>query len=287
MDNNESINKIGLLPKILMYILLAFWTAVNIFPIYWMFTFSLKSNNELFGIGEPMNLIGLPRKWLWGNYAKAVQTGNLGGNFFNSILISAAAILIVLIASLMATYGMTRIEWRGSELMNRFFMLGLTIPLHASLIPVFLAMSKIGMTNMRMALIIPYAAFSLSMGILISAGFMEDIPKDLDEAAKIDGCGVWRTFITITVPLMKPAVSTVGIYTFLQCWNEFMFASVLYNSSKGKTLPVGVKDLFGQYTTDWGPIGAALVIATFPTLIIYVIFSKNIQESFIAGAVKG
>ena len=186
MDNNESINKIGLLPKILMYILLAFWTAVNIFPIYWMFTFSLKSNNELFGIGEPMNLIGLPRKWLWGNYAKAVQTGNLGGNFFNSILISAAAILIVLIASLMATYGMTRIEWRGSELMNRFFMLGLTIPLHASLIPVFLAMSKIGMTNMRMALIIPYAAFSLSMGILISAGFMEDIPKDLDEAAKID-----------------------------------------------------------------------------------------------------
>ena len=287
MDNNESINKIRILPKILMYIVLAIWSVVNIFPIYFMLTFSLKQSDEFIGRGQPMNIIGLPRVWEWKNYDVAFHTGNIFGNFLNSIIIAIATILLTLVASLMATYAMTRIKWRGSSLMNKFFMLGLTIPLHAALLPVFLMMTKIGLVNMRLALIIPYAAFSLSMGIMISGGFMEDIPKDLDEAAKIDGCGVWGTFGRIIAPLMKPAISTVAIYTFLQCWNEFMFASVLYNSGKGTTLPVGVNALFGRYNQDYGVIGASLVLATMPMLVIYGIFSKNIQDSFIAGAVKG
>lgn len=287
MDNNESINRVKLLPKILIYIVLGFWLLINLFPIYFMITLSLKPSKEFMGIGEPKNLLGLPRVWAWGNYQNAATKGTIGSNFVNSLIIAAATILLVLIASLMATYGMTRIKWAASGLMNKFFMLGLTIPLHASLLPIFLGMSKVGLINMRLSLIIPYAAFSLSMGILISGGFMEDIPKDLDEAAKIDGCGVWRTFFMIIAPLMKPAISTVAIYTFLQCWNEFMFASVLYNSSKGTTLPVGVNALFGRYDQDYGVIGASLVIATLPMLIIYVIFSKNIQDSFVAGAVKG
>ena len=125
------------------------------------------------------------------------------------------------------------------------------------------------------------------MGILISIGFMGDIPYDLDEAAFLDGCGVWGTFFRVIVPLMTPAVATVGIYTFLQCWNELMFANVFISKDALKTLPVGVQALSGQYTTDWGPIGAALSIATIPTLLVYVFLSKQIQDSFIAGAVKG
>lgn len=287
MDQNESINKIKLLPKILIYIVLGLWTVVNLFPIYFMISLSLKPSNEFMGMGQEKNLLGLPHVWQWSNYKNALTRGTIGSNFLNSLIVAAGTILIVLIASLMATYGMSRIKWRGSEFMNKFFMLGLTIPLHASLLPIFLGMTKVGLINMRISLIIPYAAFSLSMGILITGGFMEDIPKDLDEAAKIDGCGVWSTFGLIIAPLMKPAISTVAIYTFLQCWNEFMFASVLYNSSKGTTLPVGVNALFGRYDQDYGVIGASLVIATLPMLIIYVIFSKNIQDSFVAGAVKG
>ena len=143
------------------------------------------------------------------------------------------------------------------------------------------------MLNSYWALIIPYSAFSLAMGILISIGFMGDIPYDLDEACFIDGCGVWGTFLRIIAPLMMPAVATVGIYTFLQCWNELMFANVFISKDSLKTLPVGVQALSGQYTTDWGPIGAALSIATIPTLLVYVFLSKQIQDSFIAGAVKG
>ena len=125
------------------------------------------------------------------------------------------------------------------------------------------------------------------MGILISTGFMGDIPYDLDEAAFLDGCGVWGIFFRVIVPLMLPAVSTVGIYTFLQCWNELMFATVFICKEAFKTLPVGIQGLSGQYTTEWGPIGAALTLATVPTLIVYIFLSRQIQESFIAGAVKG
>jgi raffinose/stachyose/melibiose transport system permease protein len=143
------------------------------------------------------------------------------------------------------------------------------------------------MVNSYLSLILPYAAFSLPMAILICTGFMNDIPHELDEAACIDGCGLWKTFFYVIIPLMKPALSTITIYSFLQCWNELMFANVFISKDSLKTLPVGIQALSGQHTTDWGPIGAALVIATFPTLIAYVFLSKKIQESFIAGAVKG
>ena len=175
-------------------------------------------------------------------------------------------------------------------------MLGLTIPLQASIVPVYVLLSKaskvdvlnkfIGL-NKYSTLIVPYSAFTLAMAILICTGFMVEIPYDLDEAARIDGCGLWKTFFRIIVPLMKPALSTIGVYSYLQCWNEFMFANVFISDSVHRTLPVGIKALSGQYTTEWGPIGAALVIATFPTLIVYIVLSKRIQESFIAGAVKG
>lgn len=283
MDTNESINRISTVSKVLIYVVLGIWTVINLFPIYWMFTFSLKGNDEIFG----GNMMGLPKHWLWSNYASAMKTGNMGLYFLNSAIVAVVSILIVLIAALMATFAITRLVWKGRNLMNKFFMLGLTIPIHSSLLPVFLILKKLKMLDSYQSLFIPYAAFSLAMGILICSGFMEDIPKDLDEAATIDGCGTWKTFFLVIVPLMKPAVSTIGIYTFLQCWNELMFANTFITSSRFRTLPVGIQALSGQHTTDWGPIGAALVIATFPTLLVYIFLSKRIQDSFIAGAVKG
>ncbi len=269
--------------KILMYAFLVFWALVNIFPIYFMFTFSLKNNEEIFG----KNIIGLPQHWLWSNYTTALNTGNMGLYFLNSLFVTISAIAISLFAAMMATYAITRIRWKYSKLTNAFFMLGLTIPIQASIVPVYVVLSKMHWLNKYTTLIIPYSAFALSMSILICTGFMVEIPYALDEAARIDGCSLSGTFFRIILPLMKPAVSTVGVYSYLQCWNEFMFANVFISDSAHRTLPVGIKALSGQHTTDWGPIGAALVIATFPTLIFYLFLSRKIQESFIAGAVKG
>ena len=267
----------------LIFFVLVLWALICLFPVYWMFTFSLKDNAEIFG----QNVIGLPNKWIWSNYTEAMNTGRMDVYFLNSFIIAVATILITLVASAMATYAMTRLVWKGRETMNKFFMLGLTIPIHAAIVPLYVVLGKTGLLNSYAALIIPYSAFSLAMGILICTGFMGDIPYDLDEAAFLDGCGVWGIFGKVIVPLMVPAISTVGIYTFLQCWNELMFATIFNSREAYKTLPVGVQGLFGQYQTKWGPVGAALTIATVPTLLVYVFLSKRIQDSFIAGAVKG
>ena len=269
--------------QIAVYVVLILWAVISIFPVYWMLTFSLKNNAEIFG----ENVIGLPKYWVWENYNRAIHTGNMPLYFLNSVIVAVSSIVITLVASVMATYAITRLEWKGSKTMNKFFMLGLTIPIHASIVPLYTTLAKLKMLNSYLALIIPYSAFSLAMGILISIGFMGDIPYDLDEAAFLDGCGVWGTFCRVIAPLMMPAVATVGIYTFLQCWNELMVANVFISKDALKTLPVGVQALSGQYTTDWGPIGAALSLATVPTLLVYVFLSRQIQDSFIAGAVKG
>ena len=269
--------------KVLTYIGLIFWMFINLFPVYWMFTFSLKNNAEIFG----ENVIGLPKHWIWSNYTSAMSTGHMGTYFMNSAIVAVSTILITLAVALMATFALTRLIWKRRKTLNKFFMLGLTIPIHASIVPVYVTLSRLHLLNTYWALIIPYSAFSLAMAILVCTGFMNEIPRELDESACIDGCSVWGIFFKIIVPLMKPAVATVGIYTFLQCWNELMFANIFISKSALRTLPVGVQALSGQYTTEWGPIGAALVLATFPTLFLYIFLSRKIQESFIAGAVKG
>ena len=269
--------------NILVYGVLILWALLCLFPVYWMITFSLKDNAEIFG----ENVIGLPRHWLWSNYARAMTLGQMGRYFLNSFLVAVISIAITLTASCMATYAMTRLVWKGRDRMNKFFMLGLTIPIHAAIVPLYVVLGKAHLLNSLAALFVPYSAFALAMGILICTGFMGDIPYDLDEAAFLDGCGVWGIFFKVMVPLMVPAVATVGIYTFLQCWNELMFATVFNSSEAYKTLPVGIQGLAGQYLREWGPTGAALAIATLPTLLDNVFLRKKIQDSFIAGAVKG
>lgn len=267
----------------IIYAVLIFWLIINLFPVYWMFTFSLKNNQEIYG----GNIIGLPKYWLWSNYKSALGVDGMPLYFLNSVIVTIVTIAIVMMVALMATFALTRFVWKGRKRMNDFFMLGLTIPIHSAIVPIYVMLTRLHLTSTYIALIIPYSAFSLAMAILICTGFMQEIPFELDEAACIDGCGTWRIFFTIIVPLMKPAVATVSIYTFLQCWNELMFATVFISDKAHKTLPIGVQSLTGQHLTEWGPIGAALVLATFPMLLFYIFFSKKIQDSFIAGAVKG
>ena len=269
--------------RIFVYVILILWALISIFPVYWMLTFSLKTNAEIFG----ENVAGLPRERVWSNYTRALNTGDMPRYFLNSLIVAISTIVITLVAAVMATYAITRLHWKGRKRMNSFFMLGLTIPIHASIVPLYTTLAKIKLLDTLWALIIPYSAFSLAMGILVCTGFMGDIPYDLDEAAFLDGCGVWGIFCRVIAPLMVPAISTVGIYTFLQCGNELMFASIFNSKDALKTLPVGIQGLVGQYSTEWGAIGASLSIATIPTLIVYVLLSKRIQDSFIAGAVKG
>jgi len=267
---------------IIISVILVLWSLIQVFPLYWMLTFSLKENAEIFG----KNVIGLPIKWLWSNYTTALQSGNMFKYLLNSGIVTAATIAITVVAATAATYALTRMVWRGRKTVNSLFMLGITIPINAVILPVFLILSKMHITN-YWALIIPYSAFALSMAVLISSSFMQGIPKELEEAACLDGCNIYSIFWHVILPLMRPALATLSIFIFLQSWNELMYAVIFISDSRYRTITVGIQNLSGSFTTDWGPIGAALVVATFPVLIIYAFFSSKIQESLVAGAIKG
>lgn len=262
---------------------LIIWALISLFPLYWLFTFSLKDNTEIFG----GNIAGLPQNWLFANYENALIGGKVGIYLLNSIIVTVATIAITCLFSLMASYALTRMKWRGQKIMLQFFLLGLMIPIHAALLPLFIVLSKMGLISSYLALILPYTGFAIPIGIMIITGFIEGIPCELEEAGCIDGANIYQIFFQIILPILMPAVATVMIFTFLQSWNELLFAQIFISKDAYKTLTAGIQGMYGQYQTDWGPIGAALVVATFPTLIIYLAMSGQVQKSLAAGAVKG
>ncbi len=277
------IEKKKLVPQTLLQIMLSIWALIQIFPLYWLITFSLKSNDEIF----TSNVIGLPRKWLFSNYVIALKDAKVGLYLMNSIIVSGSTIVLTLIFALMASYALNRMKWRLRKAANTLFMLGLTIPIHASLLPMFLILREAKLLNSYAALIIPYTAFAIPIAILMFSGFMNSVPFEMEESACIDGCNIYGFFIRIMFPLMRPALATVTIFTFITAWNELMFANTFISKQQYKTLTVGIRSMVADYGVQWGPIGAGLVVATLPILIIYLCISRQVQDCLVAGAVKG
>jgi len=264
-------------------IFLISYAVVQLFPLFWMILFSLKSNSEIFG-GNP---IGIPHEFLWSNYENVLTNGKVGIYFVNSVIVTFVTILISVIASSMVGYAIVRMKWKLSKFVLTLFLVGMMIPIHAVLLPLFIILSGMGQLNSYQALVLPYVAFSLPMSIFILTSFLESIPRELEEAACIDGCNIYQIFFKIVFPLIRPGIATISILIYLQSWNELMFATTFINSVKFKTLTVGIMQMVGEYSTEWGPIGAGLVVATLPTIVIYSFLSKQVQDSLMAGALKG
>ncbi len=269
--------------SIIKYIMLAFVALVQLYPLYWLFSFSLKNNMEIFG----GNTMGLPQVFRWENYAYVFETANIGTYLLNSAIITATSILISTALAAMAAYAIARMKWKLSGAALVTFLAGMMIPLHAVLVPLLILLSRTGLTNTYWALILPYTAFAMPMAVYIFVGFFRTIPRELEESACIDGLSVYGIFTKIMLPLIRPAIATVAVFTYLACWNELMFATSFVGGDANATITVGVNSMAGRYATEWGRIGAGLTIATLPTLIIYAFLSKQIQKSFTTGALKG
>lgn len=267
--------------KILAQIFLVIWLVVCLFPLYWMFTMSLKDTNEIFG----GNVVGLPTQWLWSNYASAWGSGGKVSTYlFNSVIDTFATLLLTSTFGFMSAYGLLRMRWKGQKVVFTYLLMGMMIPMHAALYP--LTEILLTLTKTNWALIIPYTAFNIPITVLILSGFMSNIPYEMEEAACIDGSGIYRTAFTIILPMMVPALITAAIFVFLQVWNELLLAT-LFTTTPVRTLTVGIQQMSGQYQTDYGSMGAGLVIATLPTLVLYMCMSGQVQKSLVAGAVKG
>lgn len=269
--------------KILLQIFLIIVAVIQIYPLIWLAFFSLKDNSEIFS----GNVAGLPAHWLWSNYNVALTSGNILTYFFNSVFVTAITIVLVLLLSSMSAYAISRMRWKLSSLTMNLILIGMMVPIHAALLPLFVVLRNLKMINSYWALIIPYVGFGIPIAVLIFTSFFNGIPKELEEAAVIDGCGIYKAYFLIILPQIRSALATVAIFTYLSSWNELMFTVTFINNQAYQTLTVGIMSMIGTYITQWGVIGAGLMVATIPTLIIYLLFSKQVQESMIAGAIKG
>lgn len=271
------------LRKTIIFILLGLFAFIQLYPLIWLVLFSFKDNLEIMG----GNIVGLPHRLLWQNYSQAFVSGKVGLYFVNSLIVTVVTIVVSDIFSSMAAYAITRMKWGLSQMVLNIFLLGLMIPIHAALLPLFIILRDLKLLNSYWALIIPYIAFAMPMAIFIFSGFLQTIPRELEESACLDGCNIYQIFYKIIIPLIRPAIATVSIFTYLSAWNELMFAVAFISKQEFKTLTVGIISLAGQYTTEWGPIGAGLVIATLPTIVAYILMSSQMQKSLTAGALKG
>jgi raffinose/stachyose/melibiose transport system permease protein len=271
------------LSGVFLLIILIIIGIIQLYPLIWLVLVSFKNNGEIFG----GNVLGLPEVWRFSNYKSAIVSGRITTYFKNSVVVSASTIILSNILIVTASYAITRMKWKFSKTVLTIFLLGMMIPIHSTLLPLFLILRRFQILNTHLALIIPYTAFALPMGIFVMTSFIGGIPRELEEAACIDGCNIYQIFLRVVLPLLRPPIATISIFTYLSSWNELMFANTFIDNSKLKTLTVGIMSMAGQYTTEWGPIMAGLVIGTLPTIIIYVMLSNQVQKSLMAGAIKG
>jgi raffinose/stachyose/melibiose transport system permease protein len=261
---------------------LSVYSLLTLYPLYWLFISAFKSNQEFFG--RPFDL---PISWNFDNFARAWKVSGMGIAMINSVIVTFAALFLMLISGTIAAYILSKFEFRLKAPIMGLFLLGMLIPIHSTLVPLFIMMKKFHLLDTYLALILPYTSFQLPICIFVIAAFLTMVPKEVEEAALIDGSGYWGIFIRIIMPLSIPAMATVGILGFLQFWNDFAFPLVFINNQAMKTLPLSLSVFATGYGTDYSLTTAAMAIAVIPTIVIYLIFQEKIMNGMVAGAVKG
>ncbi len=273
----------GAVGKLILYLLLTVAAIAQLFPLVWLFLFSLKNNQEIFNLPP----LALPEQIRWENYVKVWTTGDIGLYFFNSIVVTAFSVVLTIVLASFVTFAITRMRWKLQPLVLGLFMVGLMIPLHATLIPLFIWFERMGLIDSLVSIILTYTAFNLPITIMILLGFYYALPREIEEAAIIDGCSVNRMFLRIILPMTSSVMVTAAIINMIYNWNEFVFVNTFISSDSLKTLTVGVQNFVGQYSIDWGAIGATLMISILPILAAFLIMSERIVEGIAAGSVKG
>ena len=263
------------------WVLLLAALAVSVGPFVYLISLSLMDNPQLFN--------GTVIAWPWRleNYPEAWVATKIGTLYWNSVYISGVSMVVTVLISALAGYGLGRMEFPGKPYVYGLILIGLTIPIQIALIPLFVNLRTLGLMNTPLALIGPYTAFGLAFGTYIMKGFFEELPRELEEAARIDGASDFRIFWQIMLPLTRPAIATISIFLFLQNWNEFLFALTFITDNAMRTLPTGIYVLISsEFYGNYGLLAAALVLFSLPVLILYFIFQQQFIEGLTAGALK-
>ena len=266
----------------LKWFLIIFFAIYTLFPLVWLFVTSLKTNAEYFA--NPFSIPAMPQ---FQNYINAFSQANLGRMIFNSVTVAFIATFVNIMVAAMASYALSRFKFKGREVIFALFSAGVMVPLNALMVPYFTIFSKVGLLDSLNSLRILYAAIGLPLSIFIVRGFMDSFPREIEEAAYVDGCGFFGRFFKIVLPLTKTGLVTAATFQFLTCWNEFVYANLLTSSPETKTIQIGIRYFTNQFTTDYVSMYAAIVIAIIPSIVGYMLFQEQIISGLTSGAVKG
>ena len=266
---------------LLVQILFLCYCVVIFYPLFNMIVSSFKSTREIF-----MKPFSLPTKFDFSNYRTVWVDKGFSLYFFNSLWMTTVSMAFVLLLGSMAAYGVSRYVYKIRTGIYMIFLSGIMLPLKAAIIPLFILMKKLGFTDNPISVILIFIAMGLPSTIFILSGFMKTIPKDLEYAARIDGCNDWAIYRMVVMPVVAPAIALVTIYNSVPIWNDFFFPLVFLQNQKYRTLPLGLSSFFGQYSTDWSLLFTALTIAIVPIMVLYIFLAKYFIKGMTAGAVK-
>jgi N-acetylglucosamine transport system permease protein len=271
--------------RILSSFLLMVWTVAVLYPLLWTGLGALKDNRQ-FMMSKPWALPELPL--LWSNFRDVWNQYHFGGYFMNSVVVTVLSSFLAILLSATTAYVLARFAFRGSQVLYFFYLSAMMIPMILGLVPLFFLLNDLGLINKLTGLVIVYTAWALPFSIFVLVSFFKTLPKELEEAAYIDGAGYYRTFFDVMLPLARSGIISIGIMNGLNIWNEYLMGTVFVNDPAKYTVPVGIAVMQAemQYRTEWGPLFAGLMLSMIPVMIVYVLFQRHIVAGVTAGAVK-
>lgn len=273
--------RLGRLP---IAIVVALLLVIEIYPLIWLFLSSLKKDTEF--TANPM--WALPQSLDWSNYGDALTTGHIGTYFLNSILTVFPALALILILSLAAGFALEVMLWRGRNSVALLFLAGIMVPVQMLLLPLFTIYFHTNLVDTRWSLIVTYTGFGLPLSVFLMAGFYKNVPREVIEAATVEGANIFQIFYRVAVPLVANGLMTIALVQFFFLWNDLLFSLTFISSDSHRTIQTGLLSFTGQYgAVSWGPTFAAISLAVFPTLLVYLILNQRVMKGLAAGSVKG
>jgi len=263
-------------------VFLAFITLISVGPLVWIVISSFKTNQEILD-----SAFSLPSRFSLDGYLAALKMSPIFQFYGNSLIITFFSTVGGVLIVAMAAYVIVRGKFFGSRFLLLLFSSSLLIPVSALLMPIYIIMMRIGLYDTRTGLVLVYAALGLPTSLFLLRAHFQSIPISIEEAAYVDGCGFFRTFFTIVLPMVKPGLAAAAVLQFLTSWNEFMFALILTKSNRVRTIPLALSYFTSQFTFNYTAMFAALVMVILPSIVIFVLLQEQVTDSLVAGSVKG
>lgn len=268
--------------QIIKYVFLFAMLLFALVPLLQVFLNSFRSDREV----KTMPL-GLPKKWVFNNYSETWQIGGYGQAYINSLLIAAVVIIVVLAVAGLGAYSISKLEYKGRGFFNAYFFVAISLPGFLYIVPDYFIFNKLHLIDTRIGLMLVYIAMQIPFNMLLLKTFLAGIPRELEEAAKIDGCNELNSFMKITLPIAKPMFLTVAILVFVNVWNEYLWSNTFITTDIIKPVATRFVKFTGEYGSDMAKIYTASVITVAPVIILYLLFSRKFIEGMTSGSVKG